>query len=186
MITFLWNNWQCGRDFDSELESSKSRNEPMVSQTSLSWPLLLARPLLVTMRDLTVRAADHPDTATAFLLFFFFFCRTGLAAVETDRVCQTLQTGTSRSCVILPQYPHKEGLHSKPICYCEVEGIVTHCFSTKPRVFRQQGHKPAWDIILPPWANMQTRRATAPHGTVHTAREGTKEGAWLVCLTAIW
>lgn len=40
-------------------------------------------------------------------------------------------------------------------------------------------------IVLPPWANMQTVGAAAPCGTVHTARGSTKEGAPLVCLTAI-
>lgn len=175
MWTWLW-HWMEVRPMES-WANSKSH------QPCLSWLLLLRRTVQATMRDLTVRAADHPDMTS----FFFLNRRPSDGGQRRNWMCLLdTEEWQHRSCLILPKYSHKEVLHSKPICYREVEGIVTHCFLTKPRVFCQWGHKPVWDIVLPPWANMQTQRATAPLGTVHTVGEGTKEGAWLVCLTAIW
>ena len=98
----------------------------------LSWALLLKLTVRVTMRDWTVRAADHPDMASLFI-------QTGDPVVavraETGHVCQIPAEGQHCSCLILLQYSHKEVLHLKPICYPQAGGIVTHCFSSKPRVF---------------------------------------------------
>lgn len=142
MWTWLW-QWTV-RPFEMWANGEKD-------QPCLSLPLLLRRTVRLTMRDLTVRAADHPDMAVF---------------VVAPSSC-----GRSRNSM--------EVLHSKPICSCEVEGLWHIVFWL--RVFRQWGLKPVWDIILPPWANTQTQRATAPLGTVHTVREGTmKAHDWSV------
>lgn len=65
----------------------------------------------VTIRDLTVRAADCPDMAS---LFFFFKIGDPALAVraETGCVCWKLEKLNMGLCLIL-LYSHKEVLHLK-------------------------------------------------------------------------